>query len=71
MTANNDETTINLQNDITINGRTFKAGQKVAVPKEQADDVARMDYDYQQYEKNLHIKRTSEVNAGSIAVGGE
>lgn len=71
MTATNEETTMNLSNDITINGRTYKAGQKVAVPKAQAEDVARMDYDYQQYEKNLHIKRTSEVNAGTIAVGGE
>lgn len=68
-TPNNDETTINLQNDITVNGKVFHAGQKVAVPKDQADDIARMDYEHQQYKDNLHVKHTYETNAGTIAVG--
>lgn len=69
MTATNDETTINLQNDITVNGKVFKAGQKVPVPKDQADDIARMDYEHQKYKDNLHVKNVYESNAGTIAVG--
>jgi hypothetical protein len=68
--ADSETTKINLQNDITVNGRTFKAGTNVEVPKSQADDVARMDYEHNQYKNTLHTKRTFEVDAGTIAVGG-
>ena len=69
-TPNSNETTMNLHNDITVNGKTFKAGQNVAVPKEQADDIARMDFEHQKYKDTLHVKRTFESNAGTISVGG-
>jgi hypothetical protein len=69
MTVTNEETTINLQNDITVNGKVYKAGQKVPVPKTQAEDISRMDYEHQQYKDNLHVKHTYETNAGTIAVG--
>lgn len=68
--ATTETTTINLSHDITTNGKTFKKGQGVIVPKDMADDLVRRDYEYQQYLNNLHVKRTSEVNAGSIAAGG-
>lgn len=64
-------TTINLQHAITVNGRRYPAGQGVKVPKAQADDIARMDYEASEQDKNLHIKRTNMVDAGTIAAGGE
>lgn len=63
-------TTVNLQNDVTINGVTYKRGQKVEVPKHQAEDISRIDYEHSQYKENLHRKRTMEINAGTIAAGG-
>ena len=51
--ADNETTKMNLNNDVTVNGKTFKAGQNVEVPKVQADDIARIDYDNQQYQNNL------------------
>jgi hypothetical protein len=61
---------INLHNPITVNGVTYPAGQGVEVPKTQADDIARMDYDHQQYKGGLNTKHTYEVDAGTMAVGG-
>lgn len=69
-TPNSNETTMNLTNDVTINGQVFKAGQNVAVPKEQAEDIARIDYEHQKYKDTLHTKRTFEVNGGTMSVGG-
>lgn len=68
--AESETTTVNLHNDITVNGITYKKGQSVKVPKKQADDISRMDYEHEQYKANLHKKNTYEVNGGSIAVGG-
>lgn len=68
--ADNETTTVNLTNDITVNGVTYKAGQKVEVPKSSADDIARMDHEHQQYKDTLMKKQTYEVNAGTIAAGG-
>jgi len=49
-----DETTsMNLQNNVTINGRKFTKGMNVIVPKGQADDIARIDYNAQQAQNNL------------------
>jgi hypothetical protein len=48
-----DTTKMNLQNDISVNGVKFRAGMNVEVPKNQADDVARMDYDAQQKRMEL------------------
>jgi hypothetical protein len=62
--------TITLHNDITVNGKTYPAGQGVSVPKAQADDIARMDYEHQKYKETLHTKRTFNVDSGTIAVGG-
>jgi hypothetical protein len=70
MADTSDTTKINLTNDITVNGRTYKAGSSVEVPKAQADDIARMDYDHNNYIKGLNQKHTYTVDAGSIAVGG-
>jgi hypothetical protein len=60
---------INLHNDITVNGVTYKAGQGVEVPRKQAEDIQRIDYEHQEYKANLNVKRTFEENAGSFAVG--
>ena len=63
-------TTINLHNDVTVNGKKFSAGQKVEVPKAQADDIARIDYEHEQYKSTLNRKREFTVNSGTIAMGG-
>lgn len=68
--ADNETTKLNLSHDITVNGRTYPAGQNVEVPKNQADDISRMDHEHNQYLNTLHVKRTREVNAGTMAVGG-
>lgn len=65
-----ETTTMNLHNDVTVNGVTYRAGQGVEVPAAQADDIARLDYDHQQYKDNLHKKNVYEVNSGTIAMGG-
>lgn len=66
-----DETTkMNLQHDITVNGKTYKAGQNVEVPKKQAEDIARIDFEHSEYERSLHKKRVYERDMGTMAVGG-
>lgn len=68
--ATQETTTIaHLQNDVTINAIKYRAGKNVIVPKESADDILRMDADYQQYERDLMKKRTSNVDAGTFSVG--
>lgn len=67
--ATNEETTINLLNDVTVNGKTYKAGQQVAVPKTQADDVARIDFEASEQERLRNVRRTSNVNLGTRSVG--
>lgn len=70
--ATQETTTIpELSTDVTINGIKYQAGKNVIVPKESADDILRIDKDFQQYERDLMVKRTSNVDAGSFAVGGE
>lgn len=70
MADTSDTIKMNLTNDITVNGVKFKAGHNVEVPKAQADDLARMDHDYNKYEKGLNQKHTYTVDAGTIAMGG-
>lgn len=65
-----ETTTINLHNDIRVNGVLYPKGQGVKVPKRSADDIARMDFEHEQYKANLHKKNTYEVNGGTIAMGG-
>lgn len=65
-----DTTTVNLSNDITVNGVTYRAGRGTTVPKRQAEDILRMDYDHQKYKDGLMKKHTYETDAGTIAAGG-
>ncbi len=51
--ADNDTTKMNLQNDITVNGVKYHRGMNVEVPKAQADDMARIDYEAQQKRMEL------------------
>lgn len=67
--ADSDTTKLNLQNDITVNGVQYKAGQNVEVPKAQADDIARIDYDNTKLQQSYNKKQVYEQNAGSFAVG--
>lgn len=53
-----DTTTMNLQNNITVNGKTYPRGMRVTVPKASADDIARIDYDAVQQQMNL-VKQPS------------
>lgn len=73
-TPTSETTTINLHNDITISNAKgtwrFKKGQDVKVPKEMASDVARMDYEHEEYKRKLHEKQVYEVNSGTMSVGG-
>lgn len=68
--ADQETTTMHLTNDITVNGRKYSAGERVVVPKNQADDLARMDHEHQAYKDSLMKKRTYEVDGGTIAAGG-
>lgn len=69
MATNEETTTIDLQNDVTLNGIKYLAGKGVKVPKASAEDIKRIDEDYQQYERNLLVKRTSNVDSGTFSVG--
>jgi hypothetical protein len=52
--ANQDETTtMNLQNSITVNGVTYARGMKVVVPKDQADNLSEIDFRAQEQKNNL------------------
>jgi hypothetical protein len=63
--------TITLHNDITVNGVTHRAGRSVNVPKAQAEDIGRMDYEHEQYKNTLHTKTEYRpVRLQTIAVGG-
>lgn len=46
-------TTMNLSNQIKVNGRTYPKGMNVKVPKAQADDIARIDYEANEQKANL------------------
>jgi hypothetical protein len=74
MATESTDTTMNLSNEVTITNETgvhrFPKGQNVKVPKEMAEDVARIDYEHQQYKDNLHTKHVYEVNSGTMSVGG-
>lgn len=70
MSTSSEETTINLSNDITVNGVRYKAGQGVRVPKNQAEDISRMDHEHNQYLRDLNRKHTYQVDGGTIAAGG-
>lgn len=61
---------VNLQSDVQVNGVTYKKGQGVEVPRAQAEDISRIDYDHTQYKGKLNTKQTYETNAGTMAVGG-
>lgn len=68
--ADQETTTVNLRHDVTVNGVTYKAGQRAVVPKNSADDIVRIDSEHQDYKDNLHKKRNFQVNSGSMSVGG-
>ena len=70
MADSNETTTMNLINDITVNGTRYKAGERIIVPKAQADDIARMDHEHNKYLATLHVRRKFEVDAGTIGAGG-
>jgi len=62
-------TKMNLSHDITVNGITYPAGQNVTVPKRQADDLARMDYEYTKQLEERHVRHEIISNAGTLAMG--
>jgi hypothetical protein len=67
--ADNETISIRLDNELTVNGIKYLPGNKVVVPKEQADDLSRMDSDFNKYKDNLHRKNVYEKDAGSMSVG--
>lgn len=67
--ADSEKTTMNLQNEVTVNGVKYPAGSRVEVPKAQADDIARIDYDNTKLQQSYNKKQVYEQNAGSFAVG--
>lgn len=70
MATTQETTTIpELSVDVTINGNKYKAGKNVIVPKESADDILRIEKDFHQYERDLLVKRTSNVDGGTFSVG--
>lgn len=72
-TTESTTTTIDLQNDVTIVNNTgvhkYKAGKSVVVPKESADDILRINEEQNQYQRDLLVKRTSNVDSGTFSVG--
>lgn len=68
--AEQETTTVTLSNKITVNGISYGPGPSVKVPKAQADDIKRMDYEHDQYLKGLNKKHKYIVDSGTIAVGG-
>lgn len=67
--SDTDTTTITLHHEITHNMKKYKPGMRVVVPKASAEDILRMDYDYQQYLNGLQKKHVYEVDAGTMSVG--
>ncbi len=56
-----ETTKLNLQNDIRIEGKLYKRGMNVTVPKNQADNIAEIDYTAQQSRMNL-IRQPQTMN---------
>ncbi|HEX4774760.1 MAG TPA: hypothetical protein VH234_04555 [Candidatus Saccharimonadales bacterium] len=69
--ADSETTTIRLDNDIRHNSVLYPAGSKVTVPKASADDISRMDHDFNVYKDNLHKRQDVKVDAGEINVGSQ
>lgn len=67
--ADVETTKINLSNDVTVNGRVYKAGRGVEVPKAQAEDIERIDHEHNQYLAGLNKRHVYKANAGTIAMG--
>jgi hypothetical protein len=53
---------VNLQSNIKVNGVLYPRGMNVKVPKKQADDIARMDYEATQAQMNL-VRQSKEYMA--------
>ncbi len=60
--------TVVLEHDIRVNGVLYNAGRQ-DVPKEVAEDLERINRDYNQQLINLHKKNVFERNMGSMAAG--
>lgn len=67
--ADQEITTINLSNEISVNGVKYPKGTGVKVPKAQAEDILRIDHDHTQYLLDLNKKKSYQKDAGTIAVG--
>lgn len=61
MADTNETTTMNLHSPIRVNGILYPRGTGVKVPKAQADDIARMDYEATQAQMNLVKQAKSYV----------
>lgn len=68
-TPESESTTLNLRNDVTINGVKYRAGRNVRVPKAQAADIERIDFEHDEYKSNLMKRRKYEVDSGTMSVG--
>jgi hypothetical protein len=64
----NEETTMNLQNSVRVNGILYPRGMGVKIPKEQADDIARIDYEATEQKNNLVKQRQYVAQAGQDPV---
>jgi hypothetical protein len=57
-----DTTTMRLGNAVTVNGVRYNPGLKVTVPKAQAEDLERIDYEAQESKNNL-VRQPKEYMA--------
>lgn len=57
-----DTTTMRLGNKVTVNGVTYHPGLKVTVPKAQAEDLERIDWEAQESKNNL-VRQPKEYMA--------
>lgn len=60
--------TVHLDHDISVNGVKYTAGRQ-EVPSAVAEDLERMNRDYNNQLLNLHKKNVYERNMGSLAAG--
>lgn len=60
-----ETTTMNLHNSVRINGVIYPKGTGVKVPRGQADDIARIDYEASEQQNNLVKQRSYIAPAGT------
>lgn len=70
MATQSEEVEISLSVPVRVNGKNFSKG-KHKVPREQADDIKRIESDHLQYKASLIEDNGHQIDAGTVVGGGE